>query len=118
MTRTLPNAPLWPRFGRSGSSAEAIVSSSVTTPAIGASTVATEPPSASRRPNPTGRSATIHLVGKPGRFVVESAEPIHPREEAPLSIVEAVLDVGREQVAPAGAPDAVRDRDRVVGLVA
>ena len=49
--------------------------------------------------------------------VVERAQPIQPGEQLPLSIVEAVLDVRREDVAAAGGADAEGDRHRVIRLV-
>jgi len=49
---------------------------------------------------------------------VELAEPLHPREEPSLAIVEARLDVEREDVAPGRRPDPESDRDRIVRLVA
>src|SRR5512144_764949 len=45
-------------------------------------------------------------------------QPLHPRQDAPLPLVEPLLDVEREDVSPARGPDAERDRHRVVVLVA
>ena len=44
-------------------------------------------------------------------------EALDPRQDAPFTLVEAVLDVGREDVPPAGHPHAERDGHRVVRFV-
>ena len=69
----------------------------------------------SRRP--VGRASGARPPGVRASLV-QRAEPLHPGEEPPLAVVEPLLDVEREDVAAAGRPDAERDRDRVVGLVA
>src|SRR5437867_3983580 len=101
MTRSLPNVPLWPRAGRSGRSAEAAASSSVT----GSGTLGL-------------RLAIAAVRGVCDRGFVERPQPLHPREDLALAVVQTGLDVGREDEAPAGRTNAERDRDRVVGLVA
>ena len=123
MTRTLPNAPLWPRFGRSGQQRRGARRRRASTA-----------PGHRRLRRRAGRRRLVAApepdrAGQPSRAparpsasaapasLVERAQPLHPGQEPPLAIVEPVLDVGREDVAAAGGPDAERDRDRVVGLV-
>src|SRR5258705_9235988 len=130
MTSSFPNEPLWPRAGRSGMSAPTMSSSSFVAPVGKALPASVPSPSrgASRRPKPTGpRSGTVRLrverLGsirreRPGATGLgRGAEALDPGEDSPLALVEAVLDVGREDVAPAGHPDAECDRHRVIRFV-
>src|SRR5437773_7293932 len=113
MTSSLPKRPLWPRSGRSGRSAAA-ASSSRTGPAVvdGPASADEAPPAgAAARPKPTGRSATVVLLG-------ERTEAFHPLEDPALPVVQPGLDVGREEETPSGGPHAERDGDRELGLVA
>ena len=84
-----------------------------------------------RRPKPTeGRSGTAVLapaiVGRLRRVrrqgprttdLRRDPQALDAGEDPALAIVEPILDIGREEVATARPPDAVRDRDRVVGFV-
>src|SRR5438093_5707221 len=110
MARTLPNMPLCPRAGRSGRSAAAARSSIVGT-AGGA--VAPAAAASSCRPKPSGRRSGIGLPR--GRH---RSQALHPGEDPALAIVEALLDVGWEEESPARRPDAERDRDGVLRLMA
>src|SRR6185503_264086 len=133
MARTLPNVPLWPRGGRSGRRAAAALSSIVGGPSsVPASTV----PWASCAPNPSGRLSAIAILrcgrldrvpdgvaagrtaGTTPGVVREGPQALHPREDASLAVVQPLLDVDREDVAPAGRSDPEGDRDRVLGLMA
>src|SRR6185295_4994586 len=98
--------------GRSGSSAAATLSSMVW---AAGSAVTSAAASASWRPKPSGLRSAIAVV--PGRRR-EVAQPLHPGEDPPFTIVETFLDVRREQEPPAGRADPEGDRDRVLGLVA
>ena len=125
-TSSLPNEPLWPRAGRSGSRAAARSSSSSTTPAWraaarrrrsgGVAPAESDRPLRHRAPPRRGRGASLARAAarRPPRL----AQPPHAGEDAPLAVVEARLDVGREEEPAASRPDAERDRDRVVRLVA
>src|SRR5436189_5144203 len=137
MTRRLPNEPLWPRADRSGISPAAMSSSSLTAPAGNGSlrpTLSLPVATASRRPKRTGpRSGT----GRPRRTRLGSVlsvrgvrcergrpaglgrlpEPLDAGQDPPLALIEPVLDIGREEVAPAGGADPEGDRDRVVRFV-
>ena len=135
MTRTLPNAPLWPRLSRAGRRADAIASSRSSAPSTGraaASAAAGRPAesldAAEAQPSVgTGhgsrRRRRAPILGRDRRLVerrvrlVERPEPLHPGEQPPLAVVEPLLDVEREDVPPARRPDAERDRDGVVGFV-
>src|SRR5437773_1017818 len=112
MTRTLPNVPLWPRAGRSGSSSATMSSSSSVAPS--ATGVSVAPP----RPKPSDRSTIAALRLRASRRVRQPAEPLEAGEDSSLAVVEAVLDVGREEEPAAGGSDAERNCDRVIGLVA
>src|SRR5688500_5598009 len=127
MTRTLPKVPLWPRAGRSGSSAAAAWSSIVAS--MEASGPSSDTGAASRWLKPSGRRSDIGRLAlgrlgvgrQPGRFrsaLVQRAQPLHPREDAALAVVEPLLDVGREEEPAAGRADPEGDRDRVLGFVA
>src|SRR5688500_10173305 len=68
-----------------------------------------EPSPPGRRPKPTlPRSATRPVPG-------QGAESLHPGEDGALPVVEALVDVGREQEPATGRADPERDRHRVVG---
>src|SRR5712691_3190803 len=118
MTRRRPNEPLWPRAGRSGMSAAAMSSSSFVAP-DGNGAVCPGPDGAadgiSRRPNPTGLRSGIGPVrlglggsgsggSRPCRIAF-GAHPLDPGEDPPLTFVETVLDVGREEISPTRCPD-------------
>src|SRR6266516_2203657 len=112
MTSSLPNRPLWPRSGRSGSRAAAASSSSSDTAAAdGPASAAEGSDGADVRPKPTGRSGIAALLG-------ERSKAFHPLEDPALALVEASLDVRREEEAPAGRADPERDRDGELRLVA
>jgi hypothetical protein len=70
-------------------------------------------PSALRRASGASEASARATVG-----LGEIAQPLDAGEDAPLAVVEPLLDVGREEIAPAGGPDAERHRDGVVRLVA
>ena len=82
---------------------------------------------ASRLPKPTGRSATSvpgivevpgsHLGGQGTGALVERTHALQAAEQQALPVVQALVDVQREDVPPAGRSDTERDRDGVVGLV-
>ena len=130
MTSSLPNEPLWPRAGRSGRSAADDVVVELRRPGR----------ERAARVGPRLRSGRRVARSRPGRAQASDplrvdrlgrirgqrpcaaghrprTEALDPREDAPLALVEAVLDVGREDVPAAGRPDAERDRHRVVRLV-
>src|SRR5260221_12850828 len=120
MTRTFPNEPLCPRFGRSGRRAATRSSSSLTASGgNGAPPPSGESPAAaSRRPNPkpTERRSTI------GSSVCAHAracgsEALETGEDPSFAVVEARLDVDREEVTAGGHPDPEGDRHGVVGFV-
>src|SRR6267142_1840140 len=111
MTRSFPKSPLWPRAGRSGRSSDAISSSSRIAPAGTASGAA------GPRPKPTTRSATA-ARRRFGATFVECLESLQASQDAPLAIVEPILDVGWEEEAPAGSSDAEGDGHGVVRLMA
>src|SRR3954454_73578 len=131
MTSSLPNEPLWPRAFRSGMSVATRSSSSFVAP-VGNGTdagVAAPPAGASRRPNPTGpRSGTLRFPVCPGRSVGrerlgaacdrDRAEALDPGQDAAFALVEALLDVEREDIPPPRRPDPEGDRDGVVRFVA
>src|SRR2546423_4594301 len=112
MTRTLPNVPWWPRAGRSGSSSATMSSSSSVAPS------ATGVSLAPVRPKPSDRSTIAALRLRGGGRIRQPAEPLEAGEDSSLAVVQAVLDVGREEEAPARRSDAERNRDGVVRLLA
>src|SRR4051794_37493616 len=72
----------------------------------------------SRRPNPSDPPLATLVTHGIGRFGLRHrAEALHPGQDPSLAIVEPFLDVHGEEEAPARRPDAVGDRDGVVGLV-
>src|SRR6187551_605467 len=130
MTSSFPNEPLWPRAGRSGISAPTMSSSSFVAPAGNALAASVPSPSrgASRRPKPTGRRSGTgpSRVDRPGSIRGElprspglgrRPEALDPGQDATLTLVETLLDVGREDVPAAGHPHPERDRHRVVRFV-
>src|SRR5215207_1113477 len=113
MTSTLPNVPLWPRAGRSGSSWAALLSSSVAAScAESPSTVAAGASSCRRKPS--GRRSAIGDL----RGLVHRPEALHAGDDAAFAVVQPLLDVGREQEPSPGRSNAEGDRDRVLGLMA
>src|SRR5690349_18456159 len=83
----------------------------------GAACSALEPTSAaSWRPKPSGRRSAIAVDLRGARGEVPKA--FHPGQDAPLSIVQALLDVRREEEPAPGRPDSERDGDRVFRLMA
>src|SRR3954451_18938500 len=130
MTRSFPNEPLCPRAPRSGMSVATRSSSSFVAPDGNGTDAGVAGPLAgmSRRPKPTGpRSGTLRLLiavrwgirrerlGTPGDGGRRKA--LDRGEDPPLALVEPLLDVEREDVAPSCRPDAERDRHCVVGFV-
>src|SRR6476646_7234689 len=131
MTRSLPNEPLWARTFRSGMSVATMSSSSFVAPAGNGTDAGVAGPltGASRWPKPTGlRSGTLRLlidrdwsirrerVGPAGHG--GGPKPLDAGENPPPPLIETLLDVEREDVAPARRSDPERDRHRVVRLVA
>ena len=77
------------------------------------------PPSQTRpvvvpsRPDPV----IVDLGGQHPRGIVECLHPLEHVEQLALPIVQPLVDVEREHVAPTAVPDPERDRHRVVRLV-
>ena len=132
MTSSLPNEPLWPRAGRSGISAadDVVVElrrarrerrwpTSVARRRRAARRVARSRPAGAqaRGPSRVGRLGSVRgeLPAPPAS--ADRPQTLDPGEDAPLALVEPLLDVGREDVPAAGRPHAERDRDRVVRFV-
>src|SRR6266496_2106476 len=117
MTRTLPNVPLWPRFGRSGRSAATMSSSSlVASSGKGSSPAGAEPcGGASRRPNPkpTARRSVTGTSILAGRHIGRS-QAFEAGQDPPLAFVQSILDVEREDVPAASGPDAEGDGHGIV----
>ena len=134
MTSSLPNEPLWPRAGRSGTSGADDVVVELASPRPGtalrrigrhaASRVRRAARSRPVRAQAPDRLRVARLRERPWRSAsappatADAAEALDPGEDPPLALVEAVLDVGREDEPAAGRPDAERDRHRVVRFVA
>ena len=121
MTRTLPNVPLWPRFGRSGSSAATPSSSSLvassgngSSPGAAGLVARLVAPAEAETDRPPLSHRNLHPRACPASVV---AQALQPGEDPPFALVEPGLDVEREDVAAAGGPDAERDRHRVVRFV-
>ena len=68
--------------------------------------------------SPAGGVRRAELPFGGDRLLVQGPEPVHPREDGLLAIVEAGIDVGREDERATRGADAIRDRDRVLALVA
>src|SRR5574340_1177080 len=86
--RSLPKLPLWPRGERSG---------------IQRATV---------------RSSSSRMPPSPDSAIGGPPKPFQARQDAALTLVEAGLDVDREEEGPAGLADTIGDGDGVVPLVA
>ena len=141
MTSSLPNEPLWPRAGagrqqrrrevvvearragrpRSLGVRRAIRLAGRRSPAAASRRPKPRPPSLRHvqppRPRPSPRRASEARSAAPPASAA-SAQPLDAGQDASLAIVEALLDVGREQEPAAGRAHAEGDGHRVVRLVA
>src|SRR3954454_24098869 len=100
MTRTLPNVPLWPRAGRSGSSSATMSPSSSVAPSATGVSVAPV------RPNPSDRSVIAALRLRRSGGARKPAEPLEAGEDSSLAVVEPLLDVRRKEETGAGGSGA------------
>src|SRR4051812_31394191 len=116
MATSVPNVPLWPRGSRTGTRPAAISSVSAWIPA-GAWKVRQGGrwPGKSRPAIRRSRPASAALLGG---LALEGAKALHAREDRALAIVEAGVDVDREDIRPAQGADPERDGHGVLALVA
>ncbi len=117
---SLPLVPLWPRGSRVGSRARTMASSrtmgSPTAAIIGTPTPRPRRPGRRRVPSSSVGSGPASGIGV--RLAIEAPESLDARQDLPLAIVQAILDVDREDVGATGRAHAEGDGHGVRALVA